>query len=163
MNLVVDTIGDLLGLIGIGAILSSIVSTWFSYSLSQRRFKREQRIAYLKEKLDNFYSPMLFHFENMHSWAEFGRSPQKHVWADKSLAAKIGDMNNIMRSGMRYVSPKVEKLWYQWQPLAVAAVDKVYPEYRLDDLLSRSQKLHEALLAERDALMKQYRHELGED
>jgi hypothetical protein len=151
-----------LGLIGIGAILSSIVSAWLSYIFNQRKFKSEQRIGYLKEKLDNFYSPMIFHFQNMHSWAKFRRSPHKHVWADKSLAAKIGDMNDIMRSGMRFVSPTIEKLWYQWQPMAVAAVDRQYPEFRFEDLLASSQKLHEALLRERNALMKEYRHELGE-
>jgi hypothetical protein len=160
--LAVESISDWLGLIGIGAIATSIITTAFNYYLQEKRFSREQRIAYLKEELDNFYSPMIFHFENMRSWGEFRKSPKTYVWADKSLAAKIGDMNNLMRSGTRFVSPTVAKLWYDWQPLAVAAVDKVYPEFNLDDFISRTQKLHEALVAERDNLMEQYRHEIGE-
>jgi hypothetical protein len=156
-----ETIGYWLGLIGVGAILSSIVSTWYSFRLEQGKFKREQGIAYLRERLDKFYSPMIFHFENMRSWAEFRKYPQGYIWSDKTMADKIGDMNNIMRSGTRFVSPTVEKLWYKWQPLAVAAVDRAYPEFNLDDLLSATEKLHKALLDDCADLLDEYRRLIG--
>jgi len=44
----------------------------------------------------------------------------------------------------------------------IRAVDRQYPEYRFDALLSSSQRLPEALLRECNALVKQYRHEFGE-
>lgn len=59
------------------------------------------------------------------------------------------------------MSHDVENLWYKWQPLAIASIDKVYPEFDLD-LIIASRKLHEALVADRDCLMEKYRAEIGE-
>jgi len=162
-----ETIGYWLGLIGIGAILSSIISTWYSYSLEQKKFKREQGIAYLREKLDKFYSPMIFHFENMKSWGAFW-GEQSYVYATETVASKISDMNELMRLGLRFVSREVEALWYEWQPYAVAAVEErrgksPYPQFRSEEFQKWSERLHRALSADRDNLMNQHRLLIGRE
>jgi len=90
----------------------------------------------------------------------------QYAYATETLAAKIGDMNDIMRSGIRFAGPKVPTLWYEWQPWAVAAVERqrnrnVYPQFKYDEFLLRSQRLHEALKADSQELLRQYEREIG--
>jgi len=142
------------------AVVSAIVAAIVYWFLEGRKFKREQKTRYLKERLDKFYSPMVFHFENMRSWGEFCRS--EYAWARDTLVGKNQDMDNIMRSGMRFVSPRVEKLWYEWQPWSIAATQQeVYPQFRMDEFLKRTKKLHEALRVEREELLREYREKVG--
>jgi hypothetical protein len=144
--------------------VGSIVGVLISGFLEKQNLAKQQRIADLKERLDNFYSPLIFHFENMRSWAKAHKSSQMYAFAKKTLAAKIGDMNNLMRLGLRYGSPKVRDLWYDWQPLAVAAVEgpQVYPNLaNPDEFMNRSQQLHEVLEKESNELLAQYWMETG--
>lgn len=123
-------------------------------------------MADLKEKLDRYYSPLNFHFENMRSWAVFLNSSERYAWAAETLADKLEDMKEIMRSGLRFASPEVQALWYAWQPFAVAAVEesrerkRVYQQFDTKGLLDRTERLHDAIKAEKDDLLKRYRHEI---
>jgi hypothetical protein len=162
--LVLESISDLLATVGLAGIVGSLSGAAVNWYFEGRKFKREQRIAHLKDRLDNFYSPLIFHFENMKSWGVFLKKP--YAYSSDTLAAKIGDMNSIMRSGMRLVGPKVQVLWYEWQPWAVAAVEKrrrgrVYPQFEDEEFLIRSQRLHDALKADCEELLRQYKSEIG--
>ena len=120
----------------------------------------------MKERIDRFYSPMIFHFENMKSWgAAWGQDT--YVFAGETLGSKIADMNNLMRSGLRFVGHNVERLWYDWQPYAVAAVERrrgkdIYPHLTETEFVNRSRLLHEALKVDRAELTRQYRAAIGE-
>jgi len=127
---------------------------WF---LEGRKFKREQRIAFLKEKRDRFYSPLIFHFENMKSWAVWLRSPDKYAFSLQELERKLEDMYQIMKSGMGLASPEVAKLWFEWQPTAVPT----HPSWQPEEFLKRSEKLHQALMDDFKKLGKQYFKEIG--
>jgi hypothetical protein len=145
---------------GAGSILGVLISGF----LEKQNLAKQQRIADLKERLDNFYSPLIYHFENMRSWAKAHKSSQRYAFAKKTLEAKIGDMNNLMRLGLRYGSAKVRDLWYEWQPFAVAAVEvpQVYPNLAdSDEFLDRTERLHEALEKDCNELLVQYWIETG--
>jgi len=153
---------NLLTTIGLSSITGSIVGAAVNWFLEGRKFKREQNIAYLKEKIDSFYSPMIFHFENMRSWSAAWDHASGYVFAGETLASKLEDMKTLMRTGLRLVSPTVERLWYDWQPYAIAAVERrrgndVYPTFTEDELQKRSEALHTALKAERKKLMEDYK------
>jgi uncharacterized membrane-anchored protein YhcB (DUF1043 family) len=143
------------------AVVSAIVAAIVYWFLEGRKFKREQQINYLKERLDTFYSPLVFHFNNMRSWGGFLGT--KYAWDQATLVGKNQDMANIMRTGMRFVSPEIEKLWYEWQPFSVAAtVQEVYKEqFNMEEFIKHTERLHEKLKAEREELMKHYRKEIG--
>jgi len=162
--LALESISDLLSVVGLAGIVGSLSGAAVNWYFEGRKFKREQRIGHLKDRLDNFYSPLIFHFENMKSWGVFLEKP--YAYSSDTLAAKIGDMNNVMRSGMRLAGTKIEALWYEWQPWAVAAVErrrkrKIYPQFKYDEFLSRSHRLHDALKADCEELLGQYRKEIG--
>jgi len=145
---------------GVGSIVGVLISGF----IERQNLAKQQRITDLKERLDNFYSPLIYHFENMRSWAKAHGSSQRYAFARKTLAAKIGDMNSLMRLGLRYGSPKVRDLWYDWQPFAVAAVEgpQVYPNLAdPDEFMNRSQRLHEALESDCNELLTQYWMETG--
>lgn len=150
-------IPELLSIVGLSSILSILLSGFVSWLSREREFKREQNIAYLKERLDNFYSPMVFHFENMRSWAAAHGHKSGYVFATGTLGDKLEDMKGLMRSGMRLVSPKVEELWYAWQLFAVAAVERrrgqdFYPKFSDEEFQNRSAALHVALKEDRERL-----------
>jgi hypothetical protein len=162
--LALETVGDWLATIGLAGLTGSIAGAVINYVFEGRKFKREQRIAHLKESLDKFYSPLVFHFENMKSWGKVWGEP--YVFATEVLGAKIGDMNEIMRTGLRFASAQVEALWYEWQPFAVAVVERrrgqdMYPHLTTDGFILRSQRLHEALRADHDELEKEYNQKMG--
>jgi hypothetical protein len=100
----------------------------------------------------------------MRSWAEALKSSEEYAFARKTLEAKIGDMNSLMRLGLRHGSARVRDLWYEWQPFAVAVVEgrEVYPTLAdPDEFLNRSKRLHEALKEDCDKLLEQYWMEIG--
>jgi hypothetical protein len=105
---------------------------------------------------------MIFHFENMRSWsAAWGRS-SGYVFAGETLADKLEDMKTLMRNGLRLISPTVQRLWYEWQPYAIAAVERrrgqdLYPPFAEEELQKRSKALHDALIADREKLMQDYK------
>ena len=147
----------MLGLIGIGSLLSTILTCVLTYFLEVEKFKREHRIAFAKEGLDNFYSPMLQYFDIMKSWAQFRKSRQKYIWSNDSLQEKRGQMYEVIQTGTRFVSPSVRMLWSQWEPLAIAATTgELYPEFELEEFIKVTEKLHEALLHDRDELLRKY-------
>jgi hypothetical protein len=115
---------ELLSVVGLSSILTLLLSSAINWYSREHEFKREQNLSYLKEKLDKFYSPMVFHFENMRSWAVAHGHEAGYVFAAETLGDKLEDMKGLMRSGLRLVSPNVEELWYAWQPFAVAAVER---------------------------------------
>jgi hypothetical protein len=159
--LVFDVI-ELLSIVGLSSIVSILLSALVTWLSREHEFKREQNISYLKEKLDKFYSPMVFHFENMRSWAAAYGHKSGYVFAGETLGDKLEDMKGLMRSGLRLVSPRVEELWYKWQPFAVAAVERrrgkdLYPKFSEEELQARSKALHAALKAEREKLMKEFK------
>ncbi|MGD0176358.1 MAG: hypothetical protein ABSC50_05980 [Candidatus Bathyarchaeia archaeon] len=156
---------EFLTVIGISSILSSVVSIIIGSIINvlseDRKFKREQNIAYLEEKLDKFYAPMMFHFENMKSWgAAWGEDAL--VYSGTTLADKLDDMKGLMRSGLRFASKEVKALWYDWQPYAVAAVhnrkgEPTYPWFSEAELQRRSRKLHDAVQTESQRLTAEYK------
>ena len=154
-------ITDFLTIIGLSSIISIFFTAIVNWLSEEHAFKRDQNIAYIKEKIDSYYSPMIFHFENMKSWgAAWGQD--SYVYAGETLGNKIGDMNDLMRSGLRFVNRDVEQLWYKWQPFAAAAVEErrgknLYPWFREEELQIRSRKLHEALVADRQKLIQEYK------
>lgn len=157
-----DQYTNLLTIIGLSSITGSLVGAAVNWVLEGRKFKREQNVTYVREKIDAFYSPMIFHFENMRSWSAVYGHKSGYVFAGESLGAKLEDMKALMRSGLRFVSPIVESLWYEWQPYAVAAVERlrgkdVYAWFNEEELQIRSQKLHRALRADCEKLMEEYK------
>lgn len=149
--------------LGIGSIIGAAISGALVWLNEKRKFQREERIRYVKERLDSFYSPMIFDFETMKAWGVFLRAP--YAYATSTLAAYLEDMKQIMKSGMRFASEEVEKLWYEWQPYAVAAVErrrgkKVYPQYSEEEFVRLSDKLRDQLKADRDTLRLSYREEI---
>lgn len=146
-----------MGLIGIGSLLSTILTCVLTYFLEVEKFKRGHRIAFAKEGLDNFYSPMIQYFDIMKSWADFRKSPQTYIWANDSLQEKRGQMYEVMQTCTRFVSPSVRMLWSQWEPRAIAATTGgQYPEFKRGEFLTVTEKLHKALLHDRDELLKKY-------
>lgn len=157
--MVLETVADWFTVVGLAGVTGSIAGAAINYVFEGRKFRREQQIAHLKERLDNFYSPMIFHFENMRSWGKIWNQP--YAYATESLGSKITDMNNLMRSGLRLMNTQVEDLWYEWQPYAVAEVERgkgkdPYPHLTTKEFILRTQRLHDALKADRDKLEKQY-------
>lgn len=155
-------ITDLLSIVGVSSIVSILLSALVNWLSEEHKFKREQNIAYVKEKVDSFYSPMIFHFENMRSWSAAWGHESGYVFAGETLGNKLDDMASLMRSGLRFVSPSVETLWYKWQPYAIAAVERrrgkdLYPHLDEKELQILSGKLHNALKVDRDKLMKEYK------
>lgn len=161
-----EPILDLLTTIRLAGVTGAVASAVMNWLFEGRKFKREQRLADLKEKVDRYYSPLNFHFENMRSWAVFLRSSDRYAWASETLANKLEDMKEIMRSGLRFASPQVQALWYEWQPFAVAAVEEsrkgkaVYQQFDRKGLLDRTERLHDAIKAEKDDLLKRYHKEI---
>lgn len=85
-----------------------------------------------------------------------------YVFAATTLADKLEDMKGLMRSGLRFVSPTVEQLWYEWQPYAIAAVERrrgedLYPSFNDAGFQTRSASLHNALKADREKLTEAYK------
>lgn len=153
---------EFLGIVGLSGILSILISAVVNWYSEERRFKREQNITYLKEKIDSFYSPMIFHFENMRSWGKAWNRESGYSYSGKTLAGKLEDMKVLMRSGLRFATPDIKTLWYKWQPYAVAAVERrrgrnPYPWFSEEELQARSQKLHDAIQAESERLVKEYK------
>ncbi len=154
-------IADLLSIVGLSSIISILFTAILNWFSDEHVFKRDQNITYIKEKIDSYYSPMIFHFENMKSWGT-AWGQDKYVYAGETLGNKIADMNDLMRSGVRFVNRDVEQLWYKWQPFAAAAVERrrgkdVYPWFSEEELQIRSRNLHEALLADRQKLIQEYK------
>ena len=161
-----ETLSDWLTTIGLAGLTGSIAGAVINYAFEGRKFKREQRITHLKESLDKFYSPLIFHFENMKSWGKVWGQP--YAFATEALGSKIGDMNEIMRTGLRFASAQVETLWYEWQPFAVAVVERrrgqdMYPHLTTEEFVLHSQRLHEALRAHREELEKEYNQGMGSE
>jgi hypothetical protein len=158
-------ITELLSIVGLSSILSIIVSALLNWFSEERTFKRDQSLVYLKEKIDSFYSPMIFHFENMKSWSAAWNQESGYVYSGDTLADKLEDMKKLMRSGLRFASPDVRKLWFEWQPFAVAASllrkeKKTYPWFSDEELQVRSRKLHAAVQAESERLTQEYKKRL---
>lgn len=141
----------------VGAAVGGITAALVNWFMEGRKFKREQRIAHLKERLDGFYTPLLFHFENMKSWAIWLGSPDKYAFSQPELERKLEDMYQIMRSGMRLASPEVTRLWFEWQPTA----SSTHPTGQASEFIKRSQKLHEAVKADFEKLRKAYLKEIA--
>jgi hypothetical protein len=85
-----------------------------------------------------------------------------YVFAAATLADKLEDMKNLMRSGLRLVSPTVEQLWYNWQPYAIAVVERrrgndLYPSFTDAEFQIRSSALHNALKQDRQGLTEAYK------
>jgi hypothetical protein len=156
-------IADLLSIVGLSSILSILVTAFVNWVSGERTFKREQNIAYLKEKIDSFYSPMVFHFENMRSWADAWHRESGYSYSSETLANKLEEMKRLMASGLRFASPDVRALWYKWQPYAVAAVElrrkkkSIYPWFSEAELQMRSEKLHMAVQSEGERLAQEYK------
>lgn len=156
-------ITELLSIVGLSSILSILFSAIVNWLSEEHTFKREQNITYLREKIDGFYSPMTFHFENMRSWNEAWGRESGYSYSGKTLADKLEDMKGLMRSGLRFASSDVKTLWYKWQPYAVAAVEQrrrkknIYPWFSEQELQIRSQKLHAAVQAESERFTKEYK------
>jgi hypothetical protein len=155
------SITELLSIVGLSSIISILLSSLVNWVSEEHRFKREQNIIYLKEKIDSFYSPMLFHFENMRSWSDAWSQESGYAYSGDALADKLGDMKELMRSGLRFTSTNVRALWYKWQPFAVAAVElrkgmTTYPWFSEEELQIRSKKLHMTIQAESERLTQEY-------
>jgi hypothetical protein len=153
---------ELLGVVGLSSILSILVSALLNWLSEERRFKRDQNIAYLTQKIDRFYSPMMFHFENMRSWSDAWSRESGYSYSGKTLAGKLEDMKDLMRSGLRFASPDVRTLWYKWQPFAVAAVERrrrrnLYPWFSEEGFQIRSKELHAAVRSECERLTQEYK------
>jgi len=142
----------------VAGLVASILTAVMNWLLEGRKFRREQRIINLTDRIDKFYSPLIFHLENMKSWGGFLKSPDGYAWSGQELEHKTDDMYQIMRSGIRFSSPRVEKAWYDWQPFAIASMlQSTYKEYYdRRQLIDRTQRLHEALKADNERLKEQY-------
>ena len=91
-----EPILDLLATIGLAGVTGAVASGVMNWVFEGRKFKREQRLADLKEKVDRYYSPLNFHFENMRSWAVFLKSSDRYAWGAETLANKLEDMKEIL-------------------------------------------------------------------
>jgi len=161
-----DWITPSIGLVGV--LIGALIVHWFE----ERKLKKQEQITLLKESIDRFYSPLLFHFENMKSWGKFQGSDTQYVFALTELQNKLSDMYLIMKSGIRLASPEVRRLWYEWQPYAVAEVEyrriqlgidkgPTYGQRNPTIFNDKSTELHEALKADYKTLNEKYATQTG--
>ena len=157
-----DTILSLVAAAGIGGFLASVIAPVISWHYEGRTFKRERRIANLEKRIDKLWR-LLFYFGNMESWgAVQGGSI---AFAPEVLGRYLGEMVEMMKTEM-FVGSAARKLWFEWQPYAVAAVEKregksTYAFFNNNDFVSRFHRLHQALLDEYERLSKEYQSETG--
>jgi len=166
-----ETIGEwiapLLSASFIGGAIGSLITIFVRWKLEEGRIKREERRSFLEERIDSFYSPLLFHFDHMKSWGAFLGNPEGYAFDPTTLTGKLRDMESIMRSGIRFASKDVRNLWHEWQPIAVAAVEerregrRTYPQYDPQKFLKCSVALHSALNNDYNKLEK-YFEEIGQ-
>jgi len=152
--------------LGSSSIISAIVATVVYYFLEGRKIKKELRITHLKEAIDQFYSPLLFHFDHMKAWSVFRGDRENYAFDPITLTGKLRDMESIMRIGIRLASRDVRNLWHEWQPNAIAAVElrkegATYDEYDPQKFVRCSQMLHQALKDDYSMLEKKYFGEIG--
>lgn len=128
--------------------LSAFVGAFAYWYFEGRKVRQERQIKDLKERLDEFYSPLLFHFENMKSWAIWLGEPDKYEFSLQELQNKFNETTQIMKSKMRLATTEIRRLWFDWQPSAVPS----HPSWKRDEFLKRSHRLHEAIKSEYEKL-----------
>ena len=159
-----DTILSLVAAAGIGGFLASVIGPVISWHYEGRRFKRERRITNLERRIDKLWR-LLFYFGSMESWgAVQGGSI---AFAPEVLGRYLNEMVEMMKSEM-FVGSAVRKLWFEWQPYAVAAVEKregksTYTFFNNNEFETRFRRLHEALLDDYERLSRQYQSETDGD
>ena len=117
----------------VAAVVGALSGGAVNWLLEGRKFQREIRIADLKDRMDKFYSPLLFHFENMKSWAVYMGAPKdsdEYAFSGQEMERKLEDMYQIMKSGMRIPSEPIKEKWFEWQRLATRAGDPLGFELR---------------------------------
>jgi phosphate/sulfate permease len=153
---------------GIGGIIGSLLTVAAEHYFEEKKSKRDQRVADLKERLGKLWH-LLFYFGNMRSWGEFttgAKDKASYAFATEVLARYLGEMTTIMQSETWHVGLGVRNLWFEWQPYAVAAVERrrgkiAYPRFSEAEFLERTGRLHDALTADYKELVNQSTAEIS--
>jgi hypothetical protein len=160
-----ETILGLLAAGGFGAFLASLMTPIVSSYFEREKIKRDRRISDLKENIAKLWR-LVFYFGNMRSWGVFVGAP--YAFATEVLGRYLDEMAQMVKLEMGFVEPRIQKLWFDWQPYAVAAVERrrrkrsrIYPKFTKEEFYIRSERLHEAVEAEWKKALKQYNKELG--
>jgi hypothetical protein len=157
-----QTILGFVAALGIGSFLGSVISPIIASYYEERKLRRERRIANLEKRIDNLWR-LLFYFGNMESWGvALGVT---YSFGSEVLGRYLGEMLEMMKSQM-YVGSVVRQLWFDWQPYAVASVEKLqgkstYSFYTKDEFERRFGQLHQAIRDEYERRLKEYELEVG--
>jgi hypothetical protein len=157
-----QTILGFVAALGIGSFLGSVIPPVITSHYEERKLARERRIANLEKSIDKLWR-LLFYFGNMESW---GRAlGVAYSFGSDVLGRYLGEMLEMMKSEI-YVGSVVRQLWLDWQPYAVASVQKLQGKpshsfYTKDEFERRSRELHKALRDEYEKRLKEYELEAG--
>jgi hypothetical protein len=151
----------------LSALIGAVAAGITNWLLEGRKFKREQRLAYMKDRLDLLYSPLLLYFDNMKSWAQMLNLPDEYAffrsgmtWPPQiPLEEMLEKMYQKMEVGMRMASQDVIDLWLKWQPLAVMHGS---PMVNYTELHRLSSQLHGQLKTDYNTIRDDYLREVGE-
>lgn len=157
-----ETILSFVAALGIGSFLGSILAPVIGSYYEGRKLRRERRIANLEKRIDNLWR-LLFYFGNMGSWGVVQGAT--YSFGAEVLGRYLDEMVEMMKSQV-YVGSVVRQLWLNWQPYAVASVEKkrgqaTYSFYTKDEFERRTRKLHKALKHEYESRLKEYELETG--
>ena len=136
--------------------MSPMIASYYE----EQKLRRERHIANLEKRIDNLWR-LLFYFGNIESWGvALGVT---YSFGSEVLGRYLDEMLEMMKSQM-YVGSVVRQLWLDWQPYAVASVEKLrgqatYSFYTKDEFEKRSRQLHQALKDEYEKRLKEYESE----
>jgi hypothetical protein len=157
-----ETVLGFVAALGIGSLIGSVISPPIAAYFEERKLRKERRIANLEKRIDGLWR-LLFYFGNMQSWGVvLGKT---YSFGSEVLGRYLGEMLEMMKSQM-YVGSVARQLWFEWQPYAVASVEKLrgqstYEFYTKDEFERRSLQLHQALNDEYERRLKEYELEVG--
>jgi hypothetical protein len=148
--------------LGIGSLIGSVISPPIASYFEERKLRQERRVVNLEKRIDSLWR-LLFYFGNMQSWGVVLGTT--YSFGSEVLGRYLGEMLEMMKSQM-YVGSVVRQLWLDWQPYAVASVEKTrgqstYEFYTKEEFERRSVQLHQALKDEYEARLREYELETG--
>jgi len=158
--LVLTTVEELVQLlvqVGTPSIIAVIVSAFCNYTFDVRRMGKDRRITYLDEALERFYGPMIYYFRLMEGWGKFIGAPNGYPFHPDTLTEYLREMEDCMKKGIRFASPEISDLWYEWQPYAVAAIElrkggTSYTQFTPEAYKKKTKELSQAIRKEAEEL-----------
>jgi len=130
-----------------------MVTTLMGYLTERWRFRRDQHLAFTKERLDELYSPLVFHLENMRAWGL--RLGAEFAWSEDEMEKKLDDMYNLLKGNLRLAGPKLKETWF-WYRAQFAK-----PYVCTVERANATKELYDAVSEEFSHLLEEYRKIAG--